>query len=899
MSNYPEEKDIKTSLQNIVKIFYIKVTNFRDQKRLFCPICGHNISTLSERCHGGHLLKHYQNLGDAVFNEYFKKWLGLVKDNPELWYMYAFSMRDDAKMSLIDGNLALPHNYMNIECKYPDLKEVARAAYEPFLMNDDLKFPMDFLEMRKKRNEESKKKKNETKNDESIFSLRDRIAEIPDVVINNDNTGHVDNEVEDVEHNGMIVEERRESILDDTVNRNKERMKEYSNILFVNSEDDDEEFEEELDLNDVSQTETNQTTFKMRRKIGDADDNTKMKFYDDIVSIATKVRKGKKHAPEAAKELYDTIKEDIGQKNFYINNVIAMLLGSTSTSTLVMKIINDIIYFVIIVVFMYILSKYDLVEKRERRTTERNEDNNAAQGAQTNENNNNEELKKYINKFNICCSHTTVQDNLTWMNDLYKTYLKNALTNCICYNITFDEYSDYYDSKLGLGVRVLDKQHEIRDLIISVLTHDGDASGAEYASYIETSISKLTPLNYRCSGVTTDGASNMVGGDIGMRVELEKKRISDDPVKKQIFIKYTCLAHRMNSSIKVLCEVPIFNCVIKVYDWLTSDGLKDYKTYCREKGINKPPKRSSIRWSYTSTSIDYFDDHYNEICGFLAIGEHFQKLFERVGNTVYYPDNKTVFTAMFRTTLHVLRGLLSAPANIIGYIQGDKVLVSNAYYLIREHIQKYFKLLTECETFYATKEYSDESALKEYFKYTKDREDLKSFSKEYVTSSIKLYVHELVYRFAFIEGTLSEAKKDDAYKVDTWENFITFSLDFNKCSMLYCLLKMMYQYDSGNYNLDDYIVTVIPVDVINEYWLLVHDIQTADVSDDIKKNIVKSIDYLGCSKYDNLNFYISASISQLPTNCYMERTFSNYGNIHRDNMSEQTVNNYLMARKAF
>ena len=210
----------------------------------------------------------------------------------------------------------------------------------------------------------------------------------------------------DVEHNGMIVEERRESILDDTVNRNKERMKEYSNILFVNSEDDDEEFEEELDLNDVSQTETNQTTFKMRRKIGDADDNTKMKFYDDIVSIATKVRKGKKHAPEAAKELYDTIKEDIGQKNFYINNVIAMLLGSTSTSTLVMKIINDIIYFVIIVVFMYILSKYDLVEKRERRTTERNEDNNAAQGAQTNENNNNEELKKYINKFNICCSHT-------------------------------------------------------------------------------------------------------------------------------------------------------------------------------------------------------------------------------------------------------------------------------------------------------------------------------------------------------------------------------------------------------------------------------------------------------------------------------------------------------------
>ena len=118
MSNYPEEKDIKTSLQNIVKIFYIKVTNFRDQKRLFCPICGHNISTLSERCHGGHLLKHYQNLGDAVFNEYFKKWLGLVKENPELWYMYAFSMRDDAKMSLIDGNLALPHNYMNIECKW-------------------------------------------------------------------------------------------------------------------------------------------------------------------------------------------------------------------------------------------------------------------------------------------------------------------------------------------------------------------------------------------------------------------------------------------------------------------------------------------------------------------------------------------------------------------------------------------------------------------------------------------------------------------------------------------------------------------------------------------------------------------------------------------------------------
>ena len=58
----------------------------------------------------------------------------------------------------------------------------------------------------------------------------------------------------------------------------------------------------------------NQTTFKMRRKIGDADDNTKMKFYDDIVSIATKVRKGKKHAPEAAKELYDTIREDIGQR---------------------------------------------------------------------------------------------------------------------------------------------------------------------------------------------------------------------------------------------------------------------------------------------------------------------------------------------------------------------------------------------------------------------------------------------------------------------------------------------------------------------------------------------------------------------------------------------------------
>ena len=118
------------------------------------------------------------------------------------------------------------------------------------------------------------------------------------------------------------------------------------------------------------------------------------------------------------------------------------------------------------------------------------------------------------------------------MNDLYKTYLKNALTNCICYNITFDEYSDYYDSKLGLGVRVLDKQHEIRDLIISVLTHYCDAIGAEYASYIEATISNLTPLNYRCSGVTTDGASNMVGGDIGMRVELEKKRISDDPVKK-------------------------------------------------------------------------------------------------------------------------------------------------------------------------------------------------------------------------------------------------------------------------------------------------------------------------------------------------------------------------------
>ena len=129
---------------------------------------------------------------------------------------------------------------------------------------------------------------------------------------------------------------------------------------------------------------------------------------------------------------------------------------------------------------------------------------------------------------------------------------------------------------------------------IAVDEYYGSGDGESYCSYIDDKLSELGNILWKCTGITTDGASNMTGDYKGLQSRLRAKVEEQLNLRRMdlllMFIAFYCMPHRHNLCIEKFCELELVMLLLDVATWLGSNKADSWRQFAKRNNINTIPK---------------------------------------------------------------------------------------------------------------------------------------------------------------------------------------------------------------------------------------------------------------------------------------------------------------------
>ena len=234
----------------------------------------------------------------------------------------------------------------------------------------------------------------------------------------------------------------------------------------------------------------------------------------------------------------------------------------------------------------------------------------------------NEDFARSIHAVYFSCLRECVSQNVE--ND---RLVRVHFQTCRCFSIAVDTALFGQDHVLSCIARfVFDDRVEQFPLFFSVCLA---TTGEEHAQFMSNRLKAMNaPLSKFC-GVTTDGASNMMGPANGMVRHLRLLIQRELGVLSTTFNHVWCLAHRLNLVVADFQKIPYINSVLIFARWFSSKRKTvAYRKWLKQSFPNsrfkKVPKPSETRWAFYRDVLDSLLTQTVQIEDFLRQDSEFQ-----------------------------------------------------------------------------------------------------------------------------------------------------------------------------------------------------------------------------------------------------------------------------------
>ncbi|XP_044308861.1 SCAN domain-containing protein 3-like isoform X2 [Varanus komodoensis] len=189
----------------------------------------------------------------------------------------------------------------------------------------------------------------------------------------------------------------------------------------------------------------------------------------------------------------------------------------------------------------------------------------------------------------VSLSRTTVSGRISDMAQDTETSLKDSATDFAFYSLAIDETTDITNTaQVAIFVRGTNEAFEVREDLLSLAAVHDTTSGADIFEKVVAAVRRLQLSFDKLSGLSTDGASVMVGPEEGL-VALVKKEIECLGRDPSELVVYHCIIHQEDLCAQSVRLSHVMSTVISSIKFIKNRGfnsplfkslLKDLESEC-------------------------------------------------------------------------------------------------------------------------------------------------------------------------------------------------------------------------------------------------------------------------------------------------------------------------------
>ncbi|XP_065673916.1 general transcription factor II-I repeat domain-containing protein 2A-like [Hydra vulgaris] len=229
---------------------------------------------------------------------------------------------------------------------------------------------------------------------------------------------------------------------------------------------------------------------------------------------------------------------------------------------------------------------------------------------------------------NLSLSHQTIARRVEDLSKNIELSLKKKLNKCEEYSLALDESTDRGDTaQLAIFITGITSNFEVIEELLDINHMKDTTRGKDILSEVKKTLVKFELPEKKLCGVTTDGASVLIGKNIGFIALLKKSIIHQ-------IISYHCIIHQEQLCAKVLKMKNVMELVIHTVNFIRSRGLNHRQFKQLLEGCGSEAEDviylSQVRWLSQAATLKRFWILLPEIVLFLKIKGKDTSLLENI-----------------------------------------------------------------------------------------------------------------------------------------------------------------------------------------------------------------------------------------------------------------------------
>ena len=210
------------------------------------------------------------------------------------------------------------------------------------------------------------------------------------------------------------------------------------------------------------------------------------------------------------------------------------------------------------------------------------------------------EGEKIMSRFrSLPLSDSTMQRRALAIASHFTDRLRSKLLNCICFSLALDESTDVSDlSQLCVWVRFVNSDFTVEDELLGIRAMHGRTRGADILCKLEEILSDYKLPKDKLISVSTDGAPNMTGVNVGL-VALLKETVPQ-------LIGFHCIIHQEALCAKISSQylISVMDSVIAIVNFIRGNALnhREFVDFAGDDVI----LHTDIRWLSKGKVLDRF-----------------------------------------------------------------------------------------------------------------------------------------------------------------------------------------------------------------------------------------------------------------------------------------------------
>ena len=500
------------------------------------------------------------------------------------------------------------------------------------------------------------------------------------------------------------------------------------------------------------------------------------------------------------------------------------------------------------------------------------------------------------------CRYSTCRTRAIRLGETMYQTLRKRLEEVDCYNLAFDGQSDNRGKHVGLTCRYY-FEDEMYEEKIAVDEYYGSGDGESYCSYIDDKLSELGDILWKCTGITTDGASNMTGDYKGLQSRLRAKVEEQLNLRRMdlllMFIAFYCMPHRHNLCIEKFCELELVMLLLDVATWLGSNKADSWRQFAKRNNINTIPKKCDTRWTYCYDVVHYIFVNYDSINKFIIeyeLGSDFSTYMTNKGH-----DTEIFFKCYMKMIINAIDSLLCTMNELNKYLQTRFLTGRLAYDAIIDHIGQMYSCINDLLIFKQSHEVKTGSLMESYMSEivnfqpqqstTQTSDIIDSFVSLTVDTIIEyasVYLSHMKEKFFFIEDSVTLSKVTTK-QLESFSEFEEESKEYNTShSVLFNMIELIKSFEQEKYQIPSTLPTVIQEQY--SQFLVQFSEEKRRLPFLCRFKLADCLRHFGKEKYYQLYRFVVAVDCNMASSCSVESAFSQLKNTYKPNMSNELCN---------